>query len=191
MMLASLRATALLIGLCCVVYPACVTLIAQVAFSDTANGSLVLGPDGRVVGSSLVGQGFASAGYLQGRPSAAGAGYDASVSAGSNLGPTSQKLADRRQADRVRLQVENPDANPEVPEILLAASGSGLDPHLTPEAASWQLPRIAKARGVDVSRLQTLLDEHVEGRDLGFLGEAHVNVLIFNMALDRRLPVVP
>ncbi len=188
MIFASIRATALFVGLCCIVYPAVVTAIAQVAFHDAANGSLVVGPDGAVVGSALIGQGFTSAGYLQGRPSAAGAGYDAAASSGSNLGVTSQKLADRRAADEARLRAENPAAAGPVPELLLTASASGLDPDLTPEAARWQLPRIASARGVEVSRVQALLEESIEGRDLGFLGEPRVNVLMFNLALDRRLP---
>lgn len=189
MILASLRATALFVGLCCVLYPAIVTGIAQVAFPDAADGSLVRDADGTVVGSARIGQAFASPGYLQGRPSAAGAGYDAASSSGSNLGPTSRKLAERRAADLARLQAENPDAPGPVPEVLLAASGSGLDPDLPPDAARWQLPRIAKARGVELSRIEALLEEAIEGRDLGFLGEPVVNVLAFNLALDRRLPV--
>lgn len=189
MILASLRATALLLMLCCFVYPVTVTVIGQLAFHDAANGSLVYAPDGSVVGSSLVGQGFSTPAYLQGRPSAAGAGYDASSSSGSNLGPTSRKLASRRAAERTRLINENPDSAPLVPEILLTASGSGLDPHLPPDAAKWQLPRIALARGVELHRVEAILSEHVAGRDLGFLGEPHVNVLTFNIALDHRLPV--
>ena len=186
MILASIRATALVVGLCCLLYPAVVTVVAQVAFHEAANGSLIRGPDGIVVGSDLVGQAFTSAGYLQGRPSAVS--YDASTSAGSNFGVTSQKLADRRAAELHRLRDENPDSPGPVPEVLLTASGSGLDPHLPPDAARWQLPRIAKARAVELSRVQALLDESIEGRDLGFLGEPRVNVLAFNLALDRRLP---
>jgi K+-transporting ATPase ATPase C chain len=186
MILAALRATALLVGLCCVLYPAVVTGLAQVAFPNAANGSLVHAPDGEVVGSALVGQAFVSPGYLQGRPSAVG--YDASTSGGSNFGVTSTKLADRRATDLARLRAENPDASGPVPAALLAASGSGLDPHLPPDAARWQLPRIAKARGVDLARVEALLDERIEGRDLGVLGEPRVNVLAFNLALDRRLP---
>lgn len=186
MILASVRATALLLGLCCVAYPAVVTGIAQVAFHDAANGSLVRGADGAVIGSELIGQAFTSPAYLQGRPSAVG--YDASTSGGSNFGVTSQKLADRRAADLERLLAENPEAPGPVPEVLLTASGSGLDPHLPPDAARWQLGRIAKARGVELSRVEALLDESIEGRDLGLLGEPRVNVLEFNLALDRRLP---
>lgn len=188
MFAASVRATALLLALCCVAYPIAVSVPAQLLFPDAANGSLVRRDDGSVVGSRLVGQAFTAPGYLQGRPSAAGAGYDAAASSGSNLGMTSKKLADRRAADEARLRTDNPDASPEVPEVLLAASGSGLDPHLPPDAARWQLPRIARARGVEVARLEALLGELVEGRDLGFLGEPRLNVLEFNLALDRRFP---
>jgi K+-transporting ATPase ATPase C chain len=188
MLLASLRATALLLLLCCVAYPAVVTGIAQAVFPAAANGSLVRSDDGTVVGSSLIGQSFTSPRYLQGRPSAAGDGYDAASSSGSNLGPTSRKLADRRAADEARLREENPDAEGPVPEILLTASGSGLDPDLPPDAARWQLPRIAKARGVELGRVEAVLDEQIRGRDLGFLGEPRVNVLAFDLALDRRFP---
>ncbi len=188
MIVASLRATALFVALCGVAYPALVTGVAQVAFHDAANGSLVRGADGRVIGSALIGQAFSSPGYLQGRPSAAGSGYDAASSSGSNLGMTSRKLAERRAAELARLRAENPEATGPVPEALLAASASGLDPHLPPDAARWQLPRIANARGVEVSRVEALLDESIEGRDLGVLGEPRVNVLEFNLALDRRLP---
>lgn len=189
MLLPSLRATALLLALVCVGYPAVVTGAAQLLLPDSANGSLVTDARGAVVGSARVGQAFTSPAYLQGRPSAVN--YDASTSGGSNLGPTSRKLADRRAADEARLRAENPEAPGPVPEQLLAASGSGLDPDLSPEAARWQLPRIARSRGVDVSRVEALLDELVVGPDLGVLGDAHVNVLAFNLALDRRLPAHP
>lgn len=189
MLLPSLRATVVLVLLTCVAYPAVVTGLAQVAAPAAANGSLLRSEDGTVLGSALIGQAFTSPGYLQGRPSAAGAGYDAASSSGSNLGMTSQKLADRRAADSARLLAENPDAVGPVPEVLLAASGSGLDPDVTPEAALWQVPRIAKARNVDAARVQALVVEQTRGRDLGFLGEPRVNVLAFNLALDRRLPL--
>lgn len=183
----SLRATALLLVLTCGVYPATVTGLAHLVAPDAARGSL-LTEDGVVRGSSLIGQAFVSPRYLHGRPSAAGAGYDAAASSGSNLGMTSQKLADRRAAEEARLRAENPDAAGPVPEVLLAASGSGLDPELPPEAARWQLPRVARARGVDVARVEALLDEQIVGRDFGLLGEPRVNVLAFNEALDRRFP---
>ena len=191
MILQSIRATALLVFLTAVVYPAVVTGVGQLAFSEQANGSMLRRDDGTVLGSSLIGQSFTSPGYLQGRPSAAGAGYDGGASSGSNLGPTSQKLADRRAADEARLKAENPDASGPVPEVLLTASGSGLDPELPPDAARWQIPRIARARGVDPARVSALLDEMSVRRDLGFLGEPRLNVLAFNMALDRRLPAHP
>ncbi|MDP2310662.1 MAG: potassium-transporting ATPase subunit KdpC [Pseudomonadota bacterium] len=188
MLLSSIRATAVLLFLTCAVYPAVVTALAQVAAPSAANGSLLRADDGTVIGSSLIGQSFTSSGYLQGRPSAAGAGYDAGASSGSNLGVTSRKLADRRAADLTRLRAENPDATGPVPEPLLAASGSGLDPEVPPEAARWQIPRIAKARGVEASRVEAMLDEQIVGRDMGILGEPRVNVLAFNLALDRRFP---
>lgn len=185
---ASLRATALLLVLCCLVYPALVTGVAQVALPEAANGSLVRADDGAVIGSALIGQAFTTPGYLQGRPSAAGAGYDAAASSGSNLGMTSQKLADRRAATEAALLAQNPAAPGPVPEVLLAASGSGLDPELPPAAALWQAPRIASARGVDVERIRAVMDELTVGRDLGFVGEPRVNVLAVNLALDRRFP---
>lgn len=183
----ALRATVLLILVCGVFYPALVTGIAQLVWADAANGSLVTQDDGRVVGSARIGQAFVSPDYLQGRPSAAGAGYDAAASSGSNLGMTSQKLEDRRAADHARLIAENPEGGP-VPELLLTASASGLDPDLTPEAARFQLPRIARARHVDPARVEALLNEHIRAPDLGIFGEARVNVLAFNLALDRRFP---
>lgn len=189
MLNSALRATALTLVLTCVLYPAIVTGLGQLLFPHQANGSLITDASGAVVGSEHIGQAFTAAHYLQGRPSAAGDGYDAAASSGSNLGPTSQRLADRRAADLARLLSENPDASGPVPEILLTASGSGLDPDLPPEAARWQLPRIARARGVEQSRLVALLDEKVERRPLGVLGEPRVNVLAFNLALDQRFPI--
>lgn len=191
MFISALRTTALLLILCCVIYPALVTALAWGLMPAQARGSWVYREDGSIVGSMLIGQNFESPSYLHGRPSAAGAGYDAAASSGSNLGMYSQKRADRREADRARLLQENPEAQGEVPEALLAASASGLDPDLPIEAAGYQLPRIAHARGVALARLQSLLEEQKMGRDLGVLGEERVNVLAFNLALDRRFGKAP
>jgi K+-transporting ATPase ATPase C chain len=138
------------------------------------------------VGSELIGQAFANPGYFQPRPSAAGNGYDPTASGGSNLGPTSAKLRDRARTDVARLESENPDAPRPVPAELVTTSASGLDPHLSPEAARWQIPRVAAARHVEPARVAGVLDSLAEGRDLGFLGEPRVNVLALNLALDRQ-----
>lgn len=187
MLRTSLRATLLFLGLCCVFYPLAVTAGARLLFPEAAQGSLVRGEDGRVLGSALLGQAFRSPAHLQGRPSATD--YDPSASAGSNLALSHPKLAARRAADRAAWEAANPDATGPVPEILLTASASGLDPELPPEAARWQVPRIARARGVEPARVEALLDELTERPVLGVLGEPRVNVLAFNLALDRRFPV--
>jgi K+-transporting ATPase ATPase C chain len=175
-------ATTILLG---IIYPLVVTGIAQVIFPKQANGQLVE-RDGKVIGSHLIGQAFSGPGYFHSRPSAAGTGYDAANSSPSNLGPTNKKLLDRVQQDVARMQSENPGKP--IPVDLVTSSASGLDPHISPAAAEFQLPRVAKERGTSEQELRRLVAKHTEGRQFGFLGEPRVNVLELNLELDDRFP---
>jgi potassium-transporting ATPase KdpC subunit len=183
----AIRATIVSLVLTGLIYPFVITGLAQLLFPWRANGSLVTDEKGQVVGSELIAQGFANPAYFQPRPSAAGEkGYDATSSGGSNLGPTSKKLQDRLNDDINRLKTENPEATGAIPAQLVTASASGLDPHLSPEAMLWQLPRVAKARGISAERVKAVVESSVEGRTFGILGEPRVNVLLVNLALDRQ-----
>ncbi len=170
--------TTILLG---VIYPLLITVLAQVLFKDKANGQFRY-RNGEVIGSRIIGQAFTSPKYFHSRPSAAGNGYDAANSGGTNLAPTNQKLIDRVRADANTLHQENPSQL--IPVDLLTTSASGLDPEISPAAAEFQIPRIARERSIDETTLRKLVEAHTDQRDLGLLGEARVNVLELNLALD-------
>jgi potassium-transporting ATPase KdpC subunit len=187
----ALRVTFVTLILTGIAYPLAATGLSQALFHAKANGSLIES-GGKVVGSELLGQITTNPGYFQPRPSAAGQnGYDPTASSGSNLGPTSKKLQDRIAADVERLHGENPEAGGPIPDELVTTSGSGLDPHLSPESARWQIPRIARFRSIAPDRIRAIVDAHVEERDLGVLGEPRINVLVLNIALDKQLGQPP
>ena len=175
-------ATTILLG---IIYPLVVTGLAQVLFKDKANGQLIV-HNGEAVGSRIIGQAFSGSSYFHSRPSAAGTGYDPTNTNGSQWGPTNHALIDRVKGDVTTNQADHPGQP--VPIDLVTASGSGLDPHITPAAAEFQLERVAKERGTTVEQLRQLVDKHTEGRQFGFLGEPRVNVLELNLELDQRFP---
>jgi potassium-transporting ATPase KdpC subunit len=176
-------ATTVLLG---IIYPLVVTGLAQVLFRQKANGQLIEA-NGKVVGSKIIGQAFSGSSYFHSRPSAAGYGYQADNSNGTQYGPTNHQLTDRVKADAAALQSENPNAP--VPIDLVTTSASGLDPDITPAAATFQVPRVAKARGISEDQLRSLVAQHTQGRQFGFLGEDRVNVLMLNLELDSRFPI--
>ena len=186
-LIVALRVTALTLVLTGLVYPLVTTGLAELLFPYRAGGSFVSDEHGRVVGSELIGQGFSAPGYFHPRPSAAGKdGWDPTGSTGTNLGPTSKKLRDSTADALLKLKKENPSAQGFPPVELVTSSGSGLDPHLSPAGALWQVPRVARARHVSEDRVRMLVGSLTERRDLLVLGEPRVNVLTLNLALDRQ-----
>ena len=177
--------TTVLLGL---IYPLAITAIAQIAFPDQANGQLIR-RHGVTIGSRIIGQGFSKSGYFRPRPSATSTPYDAANSAGSQLGPTNRKLIDAVKANVAAARADNPGAA--VPVDLVTASASGFDPHISPAAAEFQVPRVARERGLPEVDVRSLVAAHTEERQLGFLGEPRVNVLELNLALDRVKPLAP
>ncbi len=183
----ALRVTAVTLVLTGLVYPLVATGLAQALFPHRAGGSFVTDEFGKVVGSELLGQGFAAPGYFHPRPSAAGKdGWDATSSGATNFGPTSKKLRDSAAEALQKLQAENPGSSDPPPVELVTSSASGLDPHLSPAGALWQVPRVARARQVSEERVRALVQSQIERRDLIVLGEPRVNVLVLNLALDRQ-----
>jgi len=166
-------------------YPLAVTAIAQLTMPSKANGQL-LTPNGKLIGSRIIGQEFTAPQYFHPRPSAAGNGYDPTASSGSSLGPTNKTLVDRVNSDVAKLQAENP--NVPVPVDLVTTSGSGLDPDISPAAAEFQIPRVARVRGISEQELRAIVARHTKGRDFGFLGDPRVNVLELNLDLDAAHP---
>ena len=169
-----------------VLYPLAVTGLAQVLFPGRAAGQLIH-KNGKIVGSKIIGQAFTGPGYFHSRPSNAGAGYDATASSGSNLGPTNKNLLDRVKGDVEKARLENPNAP--IPVDLVTGSGSGLDPEISPAAAEFQLARVSRERGMNIEEVRVLIRKHTRGRDLGFLGEPRVNVLELNLELDSIHPL--
>ena len=167
-----------------VIYPLAVTGLGQAFFPEKANGSLIKNEKNELIGSKLIGQKFSGTGYFHSRPSAAGNGYDAAASSGSNLGPTNKKLIDRIAEDAEKLQSENPKQ--QIPVDLLTTSASGLDPHISIEAMEFQIPRVAKERNLSELEVRRIAEKFIEGRDFGFFGEPRVNVLLLNLELDNK-----
>jgi potassium-transporting ATPase KdpC subunit len=181
------RVTIVSIVLLGLIYPLVMTALAQAIFPRQANGSLVT-VNGKIVGSAIIGQLWTKPQYFHGRPSAAGKGYDPTATGGTNLGPTSKKLIASTKTTIAQLEKENPDAKGPPPIDLVTSSGSGIDPDISPEAAYWEAPRVAKARHMSLPALDVIVAQHVEGRTFGFLGEPRVNVLELNLALDGLKP---